>query len=380
MLPFQYVLRNLWRRWGRTLATLVGVSLISLLVVLMGGFAQGLEQTAADTASADVLVVVGASGEHDLIRSVISRNNAEAVAASLPNVYEEAGVRAASVELHLSSRKGDSIAHFRGVTPAAYLVHRRITLIDGREPREPGELMIGRLAAAKMGLLESDLSLGSELVMENRSWRVVGHFAAPGTVLEAELWGRLDDVMLATGRTEVSCVAVRMDAAENMKHALLWVNRNGVAYEIAGIPETRLFESLERALRPITLLAWVMAVLVLVGGVFACANTMFAAVLARTREVGTLRALGYGPLAVGVALLQESLLLGLVGGIMGFWCSGLFGEVPLKFPMGAFYLDLSPSIRLTGLAGGVLAGLAGGLVPAWRAARMPLTDALGGRS
>lgn len=380
MLPFQYVLRNLWRRWGRTLATLVGVSLISLLVVLMGGFAQGLEQTAADTASADVLVVVGASGEHDLIRSVISRNNAEAVAASLPNVYEEAGVRAASVELHLSSRKGDSIAHFRGVTPAAYLVHRRITLIDGREPREPGELMIGRLAAAKMGLPESALSLGSELVMENRSWRVVGHFAAPGTVLEAELWGRLDDVMLATGRTEVSCVAVRMDAAENMKHALLWVNRNGVAYEIAGIPETRLFESLERALRPITLLAWVMAVLVLIGGVFACANTMFAAVLARTREVGTLRALGYGPLAVGAALLQESLLLGLVGGILGFWCSGLFGEVPLKFPMGAFYLDLSPSIRLTGLAGGVLAGLAGGLVPAWRAARMPLTDALGGRT
>lgn len=380
MLPFHYVLRNLWRRWGRTLATLLGVALISLLVVLMGGFAQGLERTAAQTAADDVLVVVGASGEHDLIRSIITRNHAEAVAASLPHVHQEDGVRAASVELHLSSRKGDSIAHFRGFTPAAFLVHRRITLIEGREPREPGELMVGRLAASKMGLAESDLAVGRDLALENRTWRIVGRFAAPGTVLEAGLWGRLDDVMLATGRTDVSCVAVRMDAKENMKRALLWINRNGVAYEIAGIPETKLFETLERALRPITLLAWVMAALVLVGGVFACANTMFAAVLARTREVGTLRALGYGPLAVGAALLQEALLLGLIGGILGFWAAGLFGEVPLKFPMGAFYLDLSPNVRLSGLLGGLLAGLGGGLIPALRAARMPLTDALGGRT
>jgi putative ABC transport system permease protein len=380
MLPFSYVLRNLWRRRGRTAVTLLGVGLISLLVALMGGFARGLSETAARTASPDVLVVVGSSGEHDLIRSVITRNNAEAVAASLPHVYEEGGERAASVELHISTRKGDTIGHLRGVTPAAYRVHRRIALLDGREPREPYELLVGRLCAERMGLEESELAVGREIVLEGRPWRVVGHFAAPGTVLEAEMWARLDDVMLCTGRTDVSCVAVRMDAPENMKHALLWVNRNGVAYEISGIPETRLLDSLERALEPIALLAWVMAGLVLVGGVFACANTMFAAILARTRETGTLRALGFGPVAVGGSLLLESLLLGLVGGLLGFWAAGLFGEVPLKFPMGAFYLDLSPSVRMSGLLGSLLAGLGGGLVPAWRAVRMPLPDALGGRT
>ena len=88
MLPFSYVLRNLWRRRGRTAATLLGVGVISLLVVLMGGFARGLEETAAQTASDDVLVVVGSSGEHDLIRSVISRNNAEAVAAYVDREIE----------------------------------------------------------------------------------------------------------------------------------------------------------------------------------------------------------------------------------------------------------------------------------------------------
>ena len=82
---------------------------------------------------------------------------------------------------------------------------------------------------------------------------------------------------------------------------------------------------------------------------------------------------------MATSLLTEALLLGLLGGLIGFWIAGLFGEVPLKFPMGAFYLDLSPTIRLAGLASALLAGLIGGIVPALRAVRMPLPDALGGK-
>jgi putative ABC transport system permease protein len=104
---------------------------------------------------------------------------------------------------------------------------------------------------------------------------------------------------------------------------------------------------------------------------------MFAAVLARNREMGTLRALGYSPLAVAFSLLQEALLLGFLGGVIGFFVAGTFGEVPLKFPMGAFYLDLSPAVRFSGLAAAFVIGLLGGLLPALRAVRIPLTDALG---
>jgi putative ABC transport system permease protein len=106
---------------------------------------------------------------------------------------------------------------------------------------------------------------------------------------------------------------------------------------------------------------------------------MFAAVLARTREMGALRALGYGPMAIGTSLLQESILLGLAGGVLGFWIADAFGEVPLKFPMGAFYLDMSPAIRLAGLCAALAAGVIGGIMPAIRAIRMPLKDALEGR-
>lgn len=379
MLPLSYALRNLWRRKIRTLITLGGIALITTLVVLMGGFASGLSSTARESAAADVMVLTGNASEHDMVRSVITRGNAEAAAAGVPYVAEIGGRRAVSIELHIATRKDDRVGLLRGVTDGAYLVHPRITVVEGREPREPFELIAGRLAAQRMGYPDSEFAVGRTVELEGRDWTIVGRFAAPGTVLEAELWGRLDDIALATRRTDVSCVAARLADPADMGKVGLWVNRNGVEYEIAAVPETTLFATLQKALDPIAGLAWVMAILVLVGGVFACANTMFAAVLARTREMGALRAIGYGPLAVGVSLLTEALLIGVIGGLVGFWIAGLFGEIPLKFPMGAFYLDLSPTIRLAGLGSAMLAGLLGGFIPAWRAIRMPLPDALGGK-
>ena len=379
MLPLSYALRNLWRRRTRTLLTVVGIACISTLVILMGGFALGLSGSAAAAASDDVLMVVGANGEHDLVRSVISRGDAEAVAAGLPRVKTVNGERAISVELHMATRKGDTIGLLRGVTSAAFLVHDRVTLVEGHEPREPFELLVGRLAESRMGLAKGTLALGRSIEFGGQTWQVVGLFAAPGTVLEAEMWGRLDDVVHAVNRQDVSCVAAKLEQPKDMKRALLWINRNATAYEVSAVSQRDLYQTLEQALDPITKLAWVMAILVLVGGVFACANTMFAAVLARIREMGALRALGFGPLAVAFSLVVEGVLLGVIGGLAGFWIAGLFGEVPLKFPMGAFYLDLTPGVRLGGLAAALLAGLLGSVVPAWRAIRMPLPDALGGK-
>ena len=379
MLPISYAVRNLWRRRTRTSLTLLGIALITTLVILMGGFAQGLASTASTAAANDVIVLTGSAGEHDLVRSVIPRGKAEAAAASMPGVLTVDGRRAVSIELHIATRKDDMVGSLRGVTPAAFLVHRRITLVEGREPTGPYELLTGRLAESRMGLPEGTLDVGRTFEMESTTWTVVGRFAAPGTILEAEMWGRLQDVSNATARTDVSAVSARLQDPDQMDRIGLWIQRNAVTYEVAAVPETKLFETLQSALDPIANLARIMALLVLVGGVFACANTMFAAVLARTREMGTLRALGYGPVAVGFSLLQEALLIGLVGGLLGFWIAGLFGEVPLKFPMGAFYLDLSPNVRLIGLGTALLAGFLGGIVPALRAVRMPLTDALGGK-
>ena len=123
-----------------------------------------------------------------------------------------------------------------------------------------------------------------------------------------------------------------------------------------------------------------MAALAVIAGAFACANTMFAAVLARTRELATLRALGYSPAAVAMGLVQESVLIALLGGAAGTLLALLIGSVSLRYPMGALALEPEIGNRAIGLAAAVLSGLLGGIVPAVRAVRLPLIEALGGKA
>ena len=379
MLPFDYALRNLWRRRARTVATVSGIAVTTLLVVVMAAFATGLERASGKSARDDVVVLVGTSSEADLVRSVIARGNAEAAAAAAPGVLTVDGMRAASVELHIATRTGNRIGLLRGVTPAVYFVRPQVTVIEGREPRKPFELMVGRLVATRMGMDESMLRVGQTLRLERREWKICGRFAAPDTVFEAELWTRLDDLMVATKREDVSCVALRLESRDRTAAVRLFAARR-LDLEIAAVPESELMATLERGLKPITALARWMSLLVLVGGAFACANTMFAAVLARTRELGTLRALGYSPLAVGFSLLQEAALVTFLGGSIGCALALAIGDIPLRFPMGAFTLDLDVSRRALGLGAALASGVLGGIVPAWRAVRIPLVDALGGKA
>ena len=379
MIPFAYALRNLWRRRARTVATLLGIALTTVLVVAMVAFATGLDRAGESSARSDVAVLLGTSAEVDLVRSVVPRGAAENAAAAVPGVLVVDGVRAASVELHIATRTGDRIGLLRGVTPAAYLVHPQLTVVDGRGPRGPFEIMVGRLAAARMGYDEAQFAVGRTVRLEDRDWTVVGRFAAPGTILEAEMWTRLEDLMFATKREDVSCVALRLERADRLDDVRLFAARR-VDLEIAAVPEKEMMAELERGLKPITALARWMALLVLAGGAFACANTMFAATLARTRELATLRALGYSPGAVAFSLLQEAALVAFLGGAIGCGLALAVGEVPIRFPMGAFTLKLDVARRAIGLAAALAAGVLGGVIPAWRAVRLPLVDALGGKA
>jgi len=215
--------------------------------------------------------------------------------------------------------------------------------------------------------------------LEQRDWKVVGRFDAPGTVLEAELWGRLEDVMVATRREDVSCVALRLASPARLADVRLFAARR-LDLEIGAVPERELLAALDRGLAPITALARWMSALVLLAGAFACANTMFAAVLSRTRELGTLRAIGYSPAAIAVSLLAEAALVAFAGGALGCGTALAVGTVPMRFPMGAFALELDVPRRALGLGAALAAGIVGGLVPAVRAVRMRLPDALAGKA
>lgn len=380
MLPLGYLLRNLLRRRLRTLATVLGIAATTVLVVAMHAFASGLVAAGRGHGAgrSDVVLLLGVSAEVDLVRSVVARGSAELAAAAAPGVLVQDGQRAASVELHIASRSGDQVALLRGVTDAAFLVHPHVQVIAGHEPRGPFELMVGPLAAARMGRAPQDLAVGAVLRLEGHDFRIVGHFAAPGHPVEAELWARLPDLMLATKREDVSCVVLRLVDAEQVAAVQLFAGRR-LDLEIAAVKEADLQRELVRSIEPLAVLARWMALLAVLGGAFACANTMFAAVLARTREFGTLRALGYSPLATGVAVLLESLLVAGIGGGIGVLAALYLSGVPLRYPMGALRLDADAGSRLIGLGAALASGLLGGIVPAVRVVRLPLLDALGGR-
>jgi putative ABC transport system permease protein len=379
VLPLGYVLRNLLRRRARTAATLLGIAAVTMLVVAMEAFAAGMCRAGAAGARDDIALLLGVSAEVDLVRSVIPRGSAETAAASVPGVLTVDGRRAASVELHIATRKGDQIGLLRGVTDAAYLVHSRVAVVEGREPRAPFELMVGPLAAVRMGMADDELRVGRTIELERREFRIVGRFAAPGTVYEAEMWGRLGDVMLATRREDVSCVVLRLEAPANLADVELFAGRR-LDLEIAAVPETEMMRALAQSLEPIAALARWMAVLAVLAGAFACANTMFAAVLARTRELAALRALGFSPPALAVSLVNESVLVAAVGGAIGVLIALAIGGISLRYPMGALALEADAKSRLVGLFAALASGLLGGIVPAVRAVRIPLVDAIGGRT
>ena len=383
MLPVSYLIRNLMRRRVRTLVTISGIAATTLLVVAMSAFADGMYRAAIGNERHDVVYLLGSSAEVDLVRSVVTRGHADVAAASAPGVLERGGVRAASVELHLATRNGNQVGLVRGVTEAAYLVHDQVTVTLGREPRGPNEVIVGALAAARMGLRPEDVAIGKSLPIERQEFTIVGHFAAPGTIYEAELWARLPDVMLATKREDVSCVVLRLAdptrARELEKGVRLFAARR-VDLEIDAVPEPVLMRELASSLTPIASLAQWMAVMAVIAGAFACANTMFAAVLARTRELATLRALGYSPVQVAIGLVQESLLVAFLGGAIGTLAALGVGAVSLRYPMGALLLEADLSSRAIGLGAALASGLLGGLVPAVRAVRIPLIEAIGGRA
>lgn len=379
MLPFAYVLRNLTRRGTRTAVTLLGLAATSLLVVAMHAFASGMERAGARSADPAMAFLLGVASEVDLVRSVVPRGSAETAAAAVPGVLTVGERRAASVELHVASRVADQVALLRGVTPAAWLVHRDVQITAGREPAGPFELMVGALAHTRMGQPKAALAIGSTIQLERRDFTIVGRFEAPGTMLEAEFWGRLEDVMLATKREDVSCVVLRLQSPDRLGDVQVFTQRR-LDLELTTMSARELLTTLTGSLAPILALARWMAVLAIVAGAFACANTMFAAVLARTRELATLRTIGYSPFALAASLVLESALTAFAGGGLGTLLALTIGDVSMRYPMGALSLSPDAEARLWGLGAALVSGVLGGIVPALRAVRLPLVEAIGGRT
>lgn len=384
-LPFHYAFRNLGRSRVRLAASLIGSSLVVLLALAAGGFVRGMQLTLTqDTGLHENVMILSTGSEEGVERSQIDASVDGIAAASIPGLKQRGGIIYASPEIHAAlplrtdaASDIERAAVLRGVRPVALLVHPEVEIVEGRPPRGgQDELMVGALAATRLGLQNDRLAIGQTLHFDDRDWTVVGRFSAPETVMNAEIWLPLTDLQIATNReATLSCVIVTLESASFADVDLFAKSR--LDLEITAMRERDYYASIAAFYGPIRAMVIVTAVLIAMGGVLGGLNTMYAAFAARVREVGMLQALGFTRLAIVTNLAEESVFAAACGALIGAVVGvALLDGLAVRFSMGAFALTIDAPVLLLGMLGGLLVGLVGVIPPAIRCLRLPINEAL----
>lgn len=380
MLPFSYAVRNLFRSKLRLLQTIGGSALVVLLVMSAVAVNSGMKQVLFASGSPRNVILLGAGSEESIQRSEVSENTAGIAEAAVPGISEALGVRAVSSEIHYMNylslpdgRRGQGV--FRGVTAQALRVHPELRLLDGTFP-SAGQVMAGRLAWRKLGFREADLKIGAAIVLDQQTLTISGIFAAPGTVLESELWATLGDLRVIAKRETVSCVVLRLDDPADFAEADLFAKQR-LDLELGALRESDYYDQLSAFFQPLRAMTWITAGLIAAGAVFGGVNTLYAAFAPRVREMATLQAIGFGRGSLLVSLVQESTLACLCGALVASLVALVLldGRV-VPFSIGTFTLEVSPSVAATGILTGFLLGLLGALPPAVRCLKPALPSAL----
>ncbi|MGL4401375.1 MAG: ABC transporter permease [Luteolibacter sp.] len=380
MLPLSYAVRNLFRSKSRLLQTIGGSAMVVLLVMASVAINHGMKRVLSASGSDRNVILVGAGSEESIQRSEVAERTAGIAEAAVPGISETLGIRAVSSEIHymnyLDLPDGRrSQAMLRGVTLQALRVHPEVRLLQGDFPAA-GELMVGRLAWRKLGLKESDLQIGSTLTLENQALRIAGIFAAPGTVLESEIWATLGDLRVLAKRETLSCVVLHLDDPADYAEADLFAKQR-LDLELSALRESDYYDRLSAFFKPLRAMTWITAGLIAAGAIFGGVNTLYAAFASRVREMATLQAIGFGRGALLWSLVQESTLACLTGALLASVIAVvLLDGRMIPFSIGAFTLEVGPEVAVTGILTGLLLGLLGALPPAIRCLKPPLPTAL----
>ena len=378
-------LRSLGQRTASSAVAIVGIAGVVIVFVAVLSIAEGFRKTLVTAGSDDTAVVMRAGSDTELTSGLALEETR--IIADAPGVLRNAAGAVASAELLVLvdlNKKGmgtPANVPMRGVQPAAFGVRDEVKLVEGRM-FESGrsEVIVGRAAAQQFEGIE----VGRTLRWGESAWTVVGIFEANGSVAESELWADAGVVHPAYRRgTSFQAVYAKLEspgAFERFKDALTADPR----LQIKVMRETEYYAQQSQQLsRLIRTLGYLIAVLMGIGAVFGAINTMYTAVSSRTREIATLRALGFGAGPVVFSVLTEAMALALVGGAIGgvLAYAGFNGYQTATlnwqtFTQIAFAFAVTPPLLVQGLTLALVMGFFGGMLPAIRAARLPVVTAL----
>ncbi|HYL17566.1 MAG TPA: ABC transporter permease [Burkholderiales bacterium] len=385
-IPLSYVARNLAARKVTTALTAGGLALVVYVFATVLMLDEGLRQTLVDTGSWDNVLVIRRASETE-VQSGVDREQAAVVASQPEIAIASGGARMVSKEtvvlISLNKRGSEKPSNvvIRGVGPQAALLRPQVKIVEGRMFR-PGssEIIAGRSIAGRF----AGAGIGERLRFGLRDWTVVGLFDAGGSAFDSEIWGDCDQLMQAFRRNAYSSVIFRLvdaDAFDAVKARLESDPRLTVGAKRETVYYAEQSEQLSAFIR---YLGITLSVIFSSGAIIGAMITMYASVATRTGEIGTLRALGFRRRSILWAFLLESLLMGAIGGAAGIGLASLMQWVSFSTTNFQTFSELAFSFTLTGkivaesMIFALVMGLLGGFLPAARAARLKIVDALRG--
>jgi putative ABC transport system permease protein len=385
VIPLKYTFRSLFARWMTTLMTVLGTGLVVFASVLSFGLADGMER--ALLISADPLdVVCLRKGALDEVSSSIDNATADRVRTIEGIAQSDSGEALVSPEYVVTlmkPRRGDEAGvtnvMVRGLLPVGWNLRPGFRIVEGREPRAGlNEALVSRQISERF----QNTRLGEKFKVNNTELTIVGYFAANGCAAESEIWTDLRDLTVARKvPAVVSTVCLRARDA-TARAALINVLKEDEQFGLKALTEEDFFKEQLMSAQIVKGMAGFIAMFLIVGAMFAAANTMYAAVAGRTRDIGTLRALGFSRMSVLISFMLESVILCVFGGIVG-----CIAVIPLDgystgmanfqtFSEIAFAFQFGPSVCLQGILMALVMGLVGGLMPAIRALRLDVIQSL----
>jgi putative ABC transport system permease protein len=383
-IPFSYIVRNLAARRLTTALTAAGMALVVYVFATVLMLAAGLKATLVTTGQPDNVVVIRRSAQTE-VQSGIDRLQA-GIVESLPDIVTGAdGRRLMSKEpvvlINLPKRDTGrpSNVTIRGVTPEGIALRPQAVLVEGRMFR-PGtsEVVTGRSIASGF----RGAAIGETVRFASRDWSVVGTFDAGRTAFSSEIWGDAEQMLQAFRRTGYSSLLLRLNDADRFD-AVKAAIESDPRLTLEAKREPRFYADQSEVLSNfISILGLSISIIFSIGAVIGAMITMYASVASRTGEIGTMRALGFTRSAILTAFLVEALALGFIGGIVGLAAASLMQAITIStmnfqtFSELAFSFTLTPQIVAVSIAFAMGMGFIGGFLPAARAARLRIVDAL----
>ncbi len=384
-LPVTYNIRNVFVRWRTTGFTVLGVTLVVAVYVLLQSMAAGIRQSSGHTGDPRNIMIVrkGSTAESS---SLVSREHFRLIP-YMPEVAKDAQGRPlvsadVIVLISLPRRDGNGEANvvLRGISPVGLDLRPQVKLVNGRW-FTPGkrELVVSSRMAGRF----ANFDLGQSFRTSGKELTVVGWFDGGGSAFDSEIWMDADEARSIFDREHYSSILVRLAdgaSASSLTNRIETDKRLSLRAD----PEVGYYAAQTKSAGVFVFLGNFLAIAMSIGAIFAAMNTMYASVGARTREIGTLRVLGYRRRSILISFIIEGAFLALIGGVLG--CTAAWG-LHLYFGTTAtmsfesfsemmFRFRITPALVVKGLIFSVIVGFFGSLLPAIRASRLPVIAAL----